>query len=98
MSAMNPLFDDKLLKAGETAMRLIPIEGRDAYLVEIVFPLDSLRVFTSKWANPMRVALEAAERAVNELKCECYNRELCSDKPYLKPDVPRETLNDEEKA
>ena len=94
---MNPLFDDKLVKAGEATIRLVPMEGRDSYLVEILFPLEAFRVFTSKWANPMRLALEAAGEALNELRCECYNAELCSDKPYLKPDVPRET-HDEEKA
>ena len=84
MSDTNPLFDRKNINAGEVRMGLTPIPGRDSYMVEIVFPLDGFRVYTSKWANPLRVALEAAEEALNELKCEIFNQELNEGKPYEK--------------
>ena len=85
MTDTNPLFDQKITEAGEASMRLVPMEGRDSYLVEIVFPLDCLRVYASKWVNPLRVALEAAEEALNDLKCQVFNQELNGGKPYEKP-------------
>lgn len=84
MSETNPLFDKKIIKAGEVSMRLAPVEGRDSYLVEIVFPLDGFRVYASKFANPLRVALEAADEALNSLKCEIYATELNSGLPMTK--------------
>jgi len=90
MSDTSPLFDQKIIKAGEASFRLVPMEGQDGYLAEMVFPLDGLRVYASRWANPLRVALEAAEEALNALKCEIYAQELNACKPYEKPKFPVE--------
>ena len=84
MGATNPLTDNKLVKAGDASIRLVPTETGDSYLVEILFNLASYRVFCSRWANPMRCALEAAEEALNALKCEAFNQELNDGKPYEK--------------
>ena len=85
MTDTNPLFDNRIIQVREdTLMRLTPMEGKGSYLVEIIFPLDTFRVYTSKWANPLRVALEAAEEALNELKCQIFNEELNSMKPMMK--------------
>ena len=84
MSATNPLFDNKVIEADGATLRVIPIEGRDSYLVEIRFPLDGFRTYTSKWTNPLRVALEAADEALNGLKCQVFNEELNSGKPMTK--------------
>lgn len=87
MSDTNPLSDLKRIEAGQVKMVLQPtsVPGRDVvYQVIIQFPLESLRVYTSKWANPLRVALEAADEALNELKCEIFNEELNEGKPMMK--------------
>lgn len=91
MSATSPLLEKLQVKAGDAEIRLVPMEGKGAYLVEIAFPLDSSRLYLSKFANPMRCALEAAEEALNELRCSVYNAELNADGPMMKPGVPRET-------
>ena len=96
MSSTNPLFDQKIIKAGDASLRIVHMEGKDSYLVEIHFPLEGFRVYCSKWANPLRCALEAAEEALNELKCQIFNDELNAGKPYEKPKAPQEPL--EEKA
>ena len=85
MTDTNPLFDKKIIEAGEASMRLVLMPTKDSYLVEVVFPLDAFRIYASKWANPLRCALEAAEGALNALKCECFNLELNEGKPYEKP-------------
>lgn len=84
MSETNPLFDRKIIQVGDVSMRLVYMETKDSYLVEIVFPLDDFRIYDSKFANPLRVALEAADEALNELKCEIFNEELNSMKPMMK--------------
>jgi hypothetical protein len=85
MSDTNPLFDKRTIQAREdTLMRLTRMEGKGSYLVEIIFPLDDFRVYASKWANPLRVALEAADEALNELKREIYATELNSGLPMTK--------------
>lgn len=94
MSATNPLFDNKALEAGGASMRIVHMEGRDSYLVEIAFPLDGFRVYASKFANPLRVALEAAEEALNFLKCEIFNQELNEGKPMMKTGTPSEEKKD----
>lgn len=92
MSDTNPLTDKKIVRAGDSSIRLVPTEGvSGAYLVEILFPLEANRLYCSRFANPMRCALEAAEEALNALKCQCFNLELDEGKPYLKPDVSHET-------
>ena len=93
MSDTNPLFDKKVIQAGDASMRLVLMETKDSYLVEIVFPLDSFRVYCSKWANPLRTALEAADEAINALKCEIYSTELNSGKLMTKK--PEEAQQDE---
>ena len=85
MTDTNPLFDQKIIRAGEASMRLVLEPGKDSYLVEIAFPLDAFRIYASKWASPLRVALEAADEALNALKCEIYMQELNEGKPYEKP-------------
>lgn len=87
---MNPLFNQKIIKAGEASMRLVLEPGKDSYLVGVVFPLDAFRIYASKFANPLRVALEAADEALNALKCEIFNSELNAGKPYEKPKFPVE--------
>jgi hypothetical protein len=95
MSDTNPLFDKRTIQAREdTLMRLTPMEGKGSYLVEIIFPLDDFRVYSSKWANPLRVALEAAEEALNELKCACFNSDLNEGKPMMKTGTPAEEKKD----
>ena len=96
MSATNPLFDKKMIEAGGAYLKVVPLEDRDAFMVEIHFPLEGFRVYCSKWANPLRCALEAAEEALNQLKCAIFNEELNEGKPYEKPKSPEEPI--EEKA
>jgi len=84
MTDTNPLFDKKVIQAGDASMRLVLMEGKDSYLVEIVFPLDAFRIYASRWVNPLRVALEAADEALNGLKCQVFNEELNSGKPMTK--------------
>lgn len=85
MSDTNPLFDIKFIKAGDVVLRLVQDDTRHTYNVGIYFPLDAFRVYASKFVNPLRVALEAAEEALNALRCECFNLELNEGKPYEKP-------------
>jgi len=90
MSDTNPLFDKRIVEAGPVRLELSPMPSGASYLVLISFPLDGLRVYASKFVNPLRVALEAAEEALNALKCEIYNQELNEGKPYEKPKLPAE--------
>ena len=85
MTDTNPLFDVKFIKAGDVVLRLVQDDTRLTYNVGIYFPLDSLRVYASKFVNPLRVALEAAGEALNALKCEIYAQELNEGKSYEKP-------------
>jgi len=87
MTDTNPLFDKKEIEAGPVKMVLEPthVPGRDVvYQVIISFPLEQMRLYCSKWVNPLRVALEAAEEALNSLKCEIYATELNSGLPMTK--------------
>jgi len=87
MTDTNPLFDKKEIEAGPVKMVLEPthVPGRDVvYQVIISFPLEQMRLYCSKWVNPLRVALEAADEALNALKCEIYAQELNEGKPYEK--------------
>ncbi|HUX39317.1 MAG TPA: hypothetical protein VMV44_15565 [Rectinemataceae bacterium] len=90
MSETNPLFDKKVIETENVTMHLTPMPGSNYYHVQIIFPLDALRVYASKWANPLRVALEAADEALNALKREIYAQELNEGKPYEKPKFPVE--------
>ena len=83
------------VSAGEAKIRMVPMTGRDAYVVEVVFPMDTLAVEASEWANPMRVALDAAEAVLNELKCACFNEELNSCRRYRKDKASAEASRQE---
>ena len=97
---MNPLFNQKIIKAGEASLAVVLTE-LDTYEVQVTFPMDAFRVYASKWNNPLRVALEAADEALNALRCEIFNQELNEGKPYEKPAPPEPDaivyLADEEK-
>ena len=67
-----------------------PLPGAEGYYVCVRFSVDNARVEGSQWENPLRVALEVAEEALNELKCAVYNEELNAGKPYEKPKFPVE--------
>lgn len=88
------MIEFKTESGAEISMALLP--DVNAYYVCIRFSVDGLRVDESPWANPLRPALDAAEEALNELKCAFYNEELNSDRPYKKSQLHVE--HPEEKA